>query len=355
MTASKSNLIPCLLVAAVSAAAMQQLHMESDRLIAGHVAEQGYSTNLIPDSNTVKMYALGFDRVMADLYWLAFIQYYGDVSMRLAKQDPEAIKDGFRQAPAFLRLVIELDPHFIQPYWFSSFVIGSELNLKKEAEELLDLGISLNLPTTVHENLHKERPPEGSVKAKIASIVDQNHPAPYDSKNNWVIPYIAGFNQFWYSEARKALKGRQPLAVALQLEASPAKTLESYQQTEKRAAEYYRLAAGMPGAPPWLQRQANILQAGIRSRVDAIRVCKQALAEAKDPIIIEKTKYMLMELWSRVFWDAPADATGVKQTALQELQELGLRGPIPKHRLPALDPQEKPHQFTQKDLQEAQQ
>lgn len=120
--------------------------------------EDAYRKNLIPSGTAMKGLTLGFDRLLADIYWLAFVQYYGDRDA--------CIKDRFRQAPSYLSLVCELDPHFIQAYWFASFVIAGDLGLQKEAEDFLDKGIRLN-------------------------------------QEDWTVPYIAGFNQYLYNKNEK--------------------------------------------------------------------------------------------------------------------------------------------------------
>ncbi len=115
--------------------------------------EAALRKNLIVEPDSVKTFSLGFDRLIADLYWLSFVQYYGD---RKA-----CFQDKYRQAPAYLNLICKIDPHFIQAYWFASFVLAADLNMKKEADDLLKYGIEQN-------------------------------------PDNWTLPYIAGFNQYLY-------------------------------------------------------------------------------------------------------------------------------------------------------------
>ncbi|MBY0358143.1 MAG: hypothetical protein K2W82_09095 [Candidatus Obscuribacterales bacterium] len=118
-----------------------------------HPQEYG---KILPSVETVRLLSLGFERAAADIYWLLFVQYYGD-------PDAGGSKSRYILAPRFLELVIKLDPHFIEPYWFASFILGSELKLKKECEQILDFGI-------------RENP------------------------DSWTLPYIAGFNEYIYQK-----------------------------------------------------------------------------------------------------------------------------------------------------------
>lgn len=128
-----------------------------------------WQNRAIPASDVVKPYTLGFDRLVADLYWLEFVQYYGDKDA--------CVVDKYSKAPAYLNLVTRLDPHFVQPFWFASFILRAELGLKREARELLDWGV-------------KENP------------------------DNWKLPYIAGFNAYLYDKDEKKAAAYYRMAAA---------------------------------------------------------------------------------------------------------------------------------------------
>lgn len=219
-----------------------QLRIEKQRKLQ---LEAAGSQRKLPSPQTVRLLSLGFDRVVADLYWLLFIQYYGD---------PKAAdKHRYLLAPAYLDLIIKLDPHFIQPYWFASFILGQELKLVKESEELLDYGI-------------KENP------------------------NSWTLPYIAGFNQYLYRD------------------------------NEKRAAAYYRLGAACPEAPPWLGQQVKILESNVPRLVKTTQVWWQIYKSNDDPMLKDKARTKLIELFSEIYWTAPTKP--IKDTAIMRLQSL---------------------------------
>lgn len=97
---------------------------------------------------------LGFDQLIADCYWLAFINYVGDGSARE--------QDHYRQSDDFLDLITTLDPYFVQPYWFTAFVVGSEQGQPARAQEIIDRGVTAN-------------------------------------PDNWYLPYIGGINLYLFA------------------------------------------------------------------------------------------------------------------------------------------------------------
>lgn len=210
-------------------------------------------TRKLPSAQTVHLLALGFDRVASDLYWLLFIQYYGD---------PKAAdKRRYMLAPAYLELITKLDPHFIQPYWFASFILGAELKLKKESEQVLDYGI-------------KENP------------------------QSWTLPYIAGFNQYLYLD------------------------------DDKKAATYYRMGAACPDAPKWLGEQVTILESNVPRLVKTTQVWWRIYKSTNDPMLKNKARLKLIDLFSKIYWTAPTKP--IKDTAIWRLQTLGGQVPPPK-------------------------
>ena len=88
----------------------------------------------LPRYDLVKIFSLGNERLLADYYWLAFIQYFGDTAFR--KQD------GYKYAYDYLDLVTKLDPGFVQAYWLAAFAIGAEAKQPDLAAKIIDRGIS---------------------------------------------------------------------------------------------------------------------------------------------------------------------------------------------------------------------
>lgn len=97
----------------------------------------------------------GFDQLVADLFWLSFIQVSATGSA-LPNSDKSLV--AFR----YLDLITFLDPLFVQPYWFAAFTVGSEMKRPDLAKKLIDRGIQAN-------------------------------------QNNWYLPYIAGINQYLFA------------------------------------------------------------------------------------------------------------------------------------------------------------
>lgn len=110
--------------------------------------------SFLPDASALKLFSLGFDQLLADVYWLAFIQYIGDTAARQA--------DRSEQAEKYLDLVTLLDPKFVQAYWFAAFVVGQEQQKPDVAERIINRGIEFN-------------------------------------QDNWYLPFIAGVNQYLYA------------------------------------------------------------------------------------------------------------------------------------------------------------
>jgi len=109
---------------------------------------------LIPTAQSAKLTSLGFDRILADFFWLSFVGYLGDSGKRRL--------DHFELADRYIELIVGLDPQFLDAYWFAAFTIGGELRNPKRASEILEAGIEAN-------------------------------------PDSWHLPFIAGINQYLYA------------------------------------------------------------------------------------------------------------------------------------------------------------
>lgn len=249
-----------LIALAFLAVAAHCSHLEIERWQSQTSFRDPYhNKRFVFNANTAKTFSLGFDRFIADLYWLMFVQYYGDV---------KACRDErFRYAPDYLNVVIKMDPHFIRPYWYAAFVLADDLKQQDEANRVLDEGI-------------------------------RNNP------QDWSLPYIAGFNQYLYKK------------------------------DSKKAAEYYRIAAKVPGAPPWLLDQAEIMDLDIPAYIKEIRTWRRMYLQATkdgDVMVQAKALNMLEILWSRVYWSAPTEK--MKAATMENLKNFDLRL-LPQKALP---------------------
>ncbi len=99
-------------------------------------------------------FTLGYDHLLADYYWLAFISYVGDFKARVA--------DKYALADRYLDIVTRLDPHFLQAYWFCAFSVGADEGKPEVAQKIIDRGIGAN-------------------------------------PNDWSLPFIGGFNQYLFA------------------------------------------------------------------------------------------------------------------------------------------------------------
>lgn len=118
------------------------------RLHGGEVA------TFIPSAQAVRLVALGYDQLVADFYWLAFVNYVGD--------DLARDRDHYAEADKYLDLITGLDPRFVQPYWFCAFTVGAEQKRPLRANQIIQRGIRAN-------------------------------------QNNWYLPYIAGINLYLFA------------------------------------------------------------------------------------------------------------------------------------------------------------
>lgn len=113
----------------------------------------------VPDAAVLKYMSLGYDQLLSDCWWLAFIQYYGDTGARAV--------DHYRLAYRYLNLITQLDPKFRQPYWFSAFAIGSDMRNPALSDAIIKRGIQSN-------------------------------------QDSWYLPFIAGVNQYLFAHDEAA-------------------------------------------------------------------------------------------------------------------------------------------------------
>lgn len=213
--------------------------------------------------------SLGFTRVFADLNWISFVQYYGD---------RRVVQEGFKFAPDFLKLIIELDPHFQAPYWFASFILAGELHDTKSAKDILDTGISKN-------------------------------------PDNWNLYYIAGFNQYMYGYDKAKARENDPAA------------LTQRRLSEDKAAKYYEEGSKIPGAPEWLKGFAKIMRSHALDLVSEIRVWEKTFNTSDSVAVRQHAIEQLQQLYSILYYISPKESyrdratRGLKQLEVPLLKE----------------------------------
>lgn len=126
-------------------------HLQINRLTGG---DSRSSAVVIPKASVVKFFALGYEQLLADCWWLAFIQYFGDNQKRKL--------DHYRYSYDYLDLITQLDPHFLQAYWFSAFAVGAEQKRPDLAAKIIERGLKFN-------------------------------------QDDWYLPFIAGVNQYLFA------------------------------------------------------------------------------------------------------------------------------------------------------------
>src|SRR5438034_1222828 len=89
----------------------------------------------LPSGKYLKVMALGFDGLLADVLYLWSIQYYGNYD----------IKDRFDYLERIYEQVItELDPHYLDPYLVGALIMTAEARKPEMALKLLDKGVRAN-------------------------------------------------------------------------------------------------------------------------------------------------------------------------------------------------------------------
>ena len=90
----------------------------------------------LPRPEVARLGSLGFRSVLADLYWIGAVNYFGDQRNELVS---------YRQLPNYFNLIVALDPDFQYPYLFGGMAmpwnIGKGWANVDEAISLLERGV----------------------------------------------------------------------------------------------------------------------------------------------------------------------------------------------------------------------
>jgi hypothetical protein len=106
----------------------------SNRAVERHVhAEQpDGDVGALPDGHALRVLSLGFDRLVADLFWLRTVYYMGDERSTAA---------GYPAAARLANLVTDIDPGFRTVYVVMSGAIGALMGDPDAAIALLEKGV----------------------------------------------------------------------------------------------------------------------------------------------------------------------------------------------------------------------
>ncbi|HEX4946268.1 MAG TPA: hypothetical protein VFZ34_06385 [Blastocatellia bacterium] len=117
----KSRLWIAVLIVGLGASIVLQRWIDAQRGIASAVEESLY----ISSGQTLKRASLGFDGLLADLYWLRTIQYFGGKSQQI-KGDLNIGNVGewkLSLLEPLINITTELDPNYVSAYRFGSLFL----------------------------------------------------------------------------------------------------------------------------------------------------------------------------------------------------------------------------------------
>jgi tetratricopeptide (TPR) repeat protein len=117
----KSHLWIALLIVGLGASIALQRWIDAQRGVGSAVEEALYVTS----GKTLKRASLGFDGLLADLYWLRTIQYFGGKSQQI-KGDlniGNVTEWKLTLLEPLINITTELDPHYVSAYRFGSLFL----------------------------------------------------------------------------------------------------------------------------------------------------------------------------------------------------------------------------------------
>jgi hypothetical protein len=97
-----------------------------------------YDNLYLPTGKLMNQASLGYRQIVADMVWLSAVQYYGGY-----RKDFHDL----RYFEGLVRLVTDLDPHFIFPYTFGALVLSQDMNSFDRGIDILKRGMRHN-PTS---------------------------------------------------------------------------------------------------------------------------------------------------------------------------------------------------------------
>jgi len=115
------------------------LTLSLSNFFAQNIPKRGKIENterILPRSNLLKFLSLEFKETVADLLWLQVTQIYGE------KDFPKkATARDWNYLYRLTTMVVELDPYFFIPYYFTAFIFPWQAGMVKEAVRLLKRGM----------------------------------------------------------------------------------------------------------------------------------------------------------------------------------------------------------------------
>jgi tetratricopeptide (TPR) repeat protein len=91
---------------------------------------------VLPKAEAIKPFLFGMDNLVADWYWLQYVQYFGDSAARE--------KTNFDYCDDYLELITALDPKFVKAYAAASYAVAGMQENPDKALKILARGIQIN-------------------------------------------------------------------------------------------------------------------------------------------------------------------------------------------------------------------
>jgi tetratricopeptide (TPR) repeat protein len=237
-----------LALAAVSAVHGTNRWLESRRV--EQVADG--NVGILPDGNVVRVLSLGFERVVADLFWIRTVDYIGDENSATA---------GWPGAERLANLVTDVDPHFDSAY----VVMASVLNgLRKDPDaaiRLLEKGAAVSSYWRIHFLLGFQYFMEKQDYVQGARCLERAFALGGP-------PYLQFLISRLYTSAGDPTTAMQFIALRLKNEETPAVR----EQLEKRLSDL------------WINRDLALIDTAVAKYRDAAHAAPknvQALVDAK--------------------------------------------------------------------------
>ncbi len=109
----------------------------ANRVLEGYAQESRAPGEVgpLPNGQALRILSLGFERLVADLFWLRTVYYVGDERSHAA---------GYPAAPRLARLVTDIDPYFTSAYVHMNSVLSVLMKAPRDAYTLLEKGLRYN-------------------------------------------------------------------------------------------------------------------------------------------------------------------------------------------------------------------
>lgn len=135
MTAGAAALSPRRRMALCAMAGLLLAVLVQGRIEGCRRSGAGHPLLYLPSGKYLKVMALGFEGLLADVLYLWSIQYYGNFD----------IKDRYTYLEhIYGQVITELDPHYLDPYLVGALIMAVEARQPEMALRLLDKGVENN-------------------------------------------------------------------------------------------------------------------------------------------------------------------------------------------------------------------